>query len=192
MNKRNAATEDYKHLESLSGGEYHAAKNRFVYCRTCSGAPPEIRMTDTEGGNETVLVQGGVNPRLSPDGEQICYLKGGQIWLYDIPSRNDQPLTSMRFGASDPLWSPSGKQICFISACADTADADWLQTLPDQDIAQEEALQRKKRPVVIEDFGYKFDGLGFQQPEHAHLWVINTGGGKAWRIHRRRIQPPAP
>ncbi|HPJ01559.1 MAG TPA: S9 family peptidase [Candidatus Limiplasma sp.] len=182
MHKHNAVTDDYTRLESLSGGEYHAAKHRFVYCRTCSGAPPEIRMTDTEGGNETVLVQGGVNPRLSPDGERICYLKGGQIWLYDIPSQNAQPLTSMRFGASDPLWSPSGKQICFISACADTADTDWLQTLPDPNIAQEEALQRKKRPVVIEDFGYKFDGLGFQQPEHAHLWVINVSGGKAWRI----------
>ena len=33
--------------------------------------------------------------------------------------------------------------------------------------------------MVITDFGYKFDGLGFAQPEVIHLWVVPAGG--AWQ-----------
>ncbi|MBN1777528.1 MAG: S9 family peptidase [Clostridiales bacterium] len=182
MNKRRSKTADYRKLEALSGGGYNAAKQRFVYCCARGGMPPEIRMADTAAGKETVLVQGGTNPRLSPDGDRLCYLSAGQIWLYDIPSKNTRRLTTMRFGAADPIWSPTGAQICFLSACADGADADWLQTLPERGTAEREAEMRGKRPVVIGDFGYKFDGLGFQQPEHTHLWVVGAGGGKALRL----------
>ena len=182
MAKRTSVTDDYKRLETLSGGEYNSDKNRFVYCRTASAKPPEIVLLDTETGTETLLLTGGVNPRLSPDGDTVCYLKAGQIWLYHIPSKVDRQLTTMRHGAADPLWAPTGDKLCFMSACADDADADFLQTMPEKSTVAAEAEQRKKRPVVIEDFGYKFDGLGFQQPEHVHLWVVNAEGGKAWRI----------
>ncbi len=178
MKKNNSVPQDLSRLESLSGGQYSEEKSIFIYCSICEGRAPEIRMLDLKTDAERVLIEGGTNPRLTSDGTRICYLKQGQIWICDIEKGVEKQATTMKHGAFDPIWSPQGDKICFMSQCSAEANEEWLQNVSDENNQEVDG----NRPVVIEDFGYKFDGLGFHQPERIHLWVVNADGGKAWRL----------
>ena len=180
MKKRNLLPKDLKRLENLSGGEYHRERNLFIYASSCHARDPEIRVLNLNDNSEQTMVTGGSNPRISPDGSRFCYLSAGQIWIHDLATGKDRQLTTMRRGVSDPIWSPNGEALCFTSPCAADADSDWLQTL--SETSEAERITLNQAPVIIEDFGYKFDGLGFHRPERRHLWVVRTSGGKAWRL----------
>ncbi len=178
MNSVKSSPEDLKRLESLSGGQYNSEKNIFIYTSSAQGRAPQIRLINLDTDSEEILIEGGTNSRLDASGNNICYMRNGQIWVYDIAKKKDTQITTMRFGAFDPIWSPDGSKICFMSQCSSVADVQWLQETPEGNNQKEDT----SRPIVIDDFGYKFDGLGFHSPERIHLWVVNKSGGMAWRI----------
>jgi len=64
------------------------------------------------------------SPAISPDGEQVVYVRRhmdtqsdrnlGQLWLIDLDSGNQQPLTDGDGSYSSPVWAPDGERIAFI------------------------------------------------------------------------------
>lgn len=69
----------------------------------------------SRGTGETRLTTGGGNsrPRWSPDGRQIAYVKGGQLWTMRADGGAARRLTTR--AAAGPSWSPDGKWIAFAS-----------------------------------------------------------------------------
>lgn len=69
----------------------------------------------SKGATETRLTtDGGYNrPRWSPDGKQLAYLKGGQLWTMKADGSAKRRLTTR--AASGPSWAPDGKSIAFAS-----------------------------------------------------------------------------
>ncbi|MEU4241124.1 hypothetical protein [Actinoplanes sp. NPDC026619] len=69
----------------------------------------------SKGGGEARLTTGGgrSRPRWSPDGRQIAYLKGGQLWVMRADGGVARRLTTR--AAAGPSWSPDGKWIAFAS-----------------------------------------------------------------------------
>ena len=58
--------------------------------------------------------------RWSPDSRFLAYAKGatnlfGQIWLFDVTTGRDTPVTSDRYDSYSPVWSPDGKWLYFLS-----------------------------------------------------------------------------
>lgn len=54
-------------------------------------------------------------PAVSPDGTQIAFTSGGQIWRVPSTGGEAVPLTSGLFYAKYPVWSPDGSQLAFAS-----------------------------------------------------------------------------
>lgn len=54
-------------------------------------------------------------PAISPDGEQIAFSYGGQIWRVSSDGGEAVPLTSSFFYSTHPVWSPDSSQIAFSS-----------------------------------------------------------------------------
>ena len=54
-------------------------------------------------------------PAVSPDGQQIAFTYGGQIWRVASAGGEAVPLTSGEFYSTRPVWSPDGKKIVFAS-----------------------------------------------------------------------------
>jgi TolB protein len=69
----------------------------------------------SRGAAETRLTRDGgySRPRWSPDGRQIAFRKGGQLWIMKADGTAKRRLTTR--AASGPSWSPDGKFLAFAS-----------------------------------------------------------------------------
>lgn len=69
----------------------------------------------SKGAAETRLTTDGgySRPRWSPDGKQLAYLKGGQLWVMKADGTGKRRLTTR--SASGPSWSPDSRSIAFAS-----------------------------------------------------------------------------
>ena len=61
-------------------------------------------------------------PAVSPDGQSIAFVYGGQIWRVPASGGEALPLTSALFYATQPVWSPDSRQIAFASMRHGNAD----------------------------------------------------------------------
>ena len=52
-------------------------------------------------------------PAVSPDGQHIAFVYGGQLWRVPASGGEALPLTSAEFIASNPVWSPDSRSIAF-------------------------------------------------------------------------------
>ena len=62
------------------------------------------------------------HPAVSPDGQHIAFVYGGQIWRVSGGGGEALPLTSALFYATQPVWSADSRQIAFASTRHGNAD----------------------------------------------------------------------
>ncbi len=71
-------------------------------------------------------------PTLTPDGLQIVYHSGGDIWIMDIDGTNKQQLTSEAIGDFESAVSPDGTMIAFASDRSGNDDI-WIMNIDGSD-----------------------------------------------------------
>ncbi|MCA1779422.1 MAG: prolyl oligopeptidase family serine peptidase [Xanthomonadaceae bacterium] len=86
---------------------------------------PQLRPLKAE---DLFELQYASDPRISPDGTQVAYVRAindvmiddtrGNIWLAAADGRDHRPLLSGTSSYSSPRWSPDGKRLAYIAGSA--------------------------------------------------------------------------
>jgi dipeptidyl aminopeptidase/acylaminoacyl peptidase len=70
-------------------------------------------------GHRRRVVEGGGNPRWSPRGDRIAFVKAGsdgrQLWISSADGSGARKMTSLPDGVGDHAWSPDGRRIAILN-----------------------------------------------------------------------------
>lgn len=163
--KRLPKFEDCETIERLTGGDYLAVRNLIAYSSTEKG----IILKDLSNGESRPVSGGGKGERrpvFSPDGTRLLFLsqQSGQfcVVIYNLQSAELTTIVRSETPVTDPIWSPDGSKILFASSISESVS---------------NVAPACNEPIVIENLGYKFDGLGFRTPDNAtHLFIVPSDG----------------
>ncbi len=78
--------------------------------------------------SEPTAIPSFATPGISPDGEEIAFVNGGDIWTVKAPGGEARLLVAHPGVESRPLYSPDGKELAFNSTRAGSVDV-WVLTL---------------------------------------------------------------
>ena len=168
--KRLPKFEDCETIERLTGGDYLAVRNLIAYSSTEKG----IILKDLSNGESRPVSGGGKGERrpvFSPDGTRLLFLsqQSGQfcVVIYNLQSAELTTIVRSETPVADPIWSPDGSKILFASSISESVS---------------NVAPACNEPIVIENLGYKFDGLGFRTPDNAtHLFIVPSDAAHSLR-----------
>ena len=105
-------------------------------------------------------------PVFSPDDSSMLYLsqENGKycIFIYSFENERLNCVWKSDVPFIDPRWSPDGRKILYGAVCGGGSQE-----------------KDSSEPVVIEDLGYKFDGIGFRKPSNfTQLFILDLDTGK--------------
>ncbi len=134
-----------------------------IYVVSANNGGTPVQLT-----NETASSAG---PRWSPDGSQIAFSRGGQIWIMAANVTNAKAVTNLTMGASDPLWSPNGQMLAFTSEVyPDCADEACNKERADRDEASKVKAHVTDRLLFRHWTAWK-DG------KRSHVFVVDVATG---------------
>lgn len=163
-------------LERYTSADYSAKRDLLVYSSNQTG----IHLKDLMTGNEKMITAGGGgegNVQFSQDEDLIMFISNGpfgrQAFLYEVESGEVRQATRADVPVLDPVLSPDGKKIVFCAPISAGTAKDYSA----------DKVNELDNAVVIEDFGYKFDGAGYITPDdHMHLIVCDVDTGRCERL----------
>jgi dipeptidyl aminopeptidase/acylaminoacyl peptidase len=164
-----------------------------IWTVATSGSEPPIRMTNGKHDAQ---------PRWSPDGKRIAFVRGGdkdeagkpkppQIAMLSLAGGEAWIITDLPKGASGPVWSPDSKRIAFLSSTT-LEDIEKAQRSKDSaksketrkpDVTRNSAEPKKTEPEsahesdvhVISRAVYRSNDAGYLDPKrHEHVWILEV------------------
>jgi len=135
----------------------------------------------------------GASPELSPTGDRLAYLAGGQVWGLHLDSLVPRQLFHVRGAQSAIRWSPSGRQLAFVSNRGDHHligvyhfDNQSVTFLaPGADLDDHPVWSPDGRQVAFLRVRANRDALIFEPRPEAlpwSIWVADVATGKGKRV----------
>jgi len=146
-------------------------------------ARSNIWLVDATGGNHRPLLSGRADyqlPRWSPQSDRIAYISSvegsPQLYVKWIASGDTALVTNLTSAPSDFAWSPDGRSIAFVMDVK--VDKDKFVKMPKKPDGADWA-----EPFdMIEEMVYRYDGEGYLEPSHSHIFVVPSDGGAARQL----------
>jgi dipeptidyl aminopeptidase/acylaminoacyl peptidase len=81
-----------------------------------AGASQSIWIARTDGTGPARTIGEGEDPRVSPDGKTVAFVKDGKIWTVPAEGEGEaKELAKTRGSAGSLRWSPDGRRLAFVS-----------------------------------------------------------------------------
>lgn len=128
-----------------------------------------------EGGATRALTQGESDtaPVFSPSGDELAFLRDGQLWTLPLAGGEPRQRTRLPLGAGAAVWSPDGKSIAFAAAVA--KESGETET-------DEQRAQREGAPIVTDAIDYMIDGEWLIRGVRQQLHVLDLADDRVRRL----------
>ena len=143
------------------------------------GSEPPVRLTGAKRDSQ---------PRWSPDGKWIAFLRGpvdgggasdpgrkpppSQLAVLSLAGGEAWTITDLPRSATNPVWSPDGKKIAFLC----DANPNDIAKKQKKDTSGEQ--EHESDVKVITRAIYRFNGQNYLDPKRPqHLWILDVPAG---------------
>jgi dipeptidyl aminopeptidase/acylaminoacyl peptidase len=154
-----------------------------------TGYETSIWIVASDGKESPVRMTNGkhdAQPRWSPDGSHIAFVRGGekddsgkpkpgQLALLSLAGGEAKTITDLPKGASDAVWSPDGRQIAFMSSTTqeDIDKAQHKKNAAKGGDGKEAESEHECDVHVISHAIYRSNDEGYLDPKrHEHIWIL--------------------
>jgi len=175
--------EDVFELEYASNPQISPDGSQIVYERQSNdimtdGTRSNLWIIGADGQGHRPLVSGtssSSSPRWSPDGGRIAYTQstdsGNGIFVRWMDTGQTGLVANLRESPSGLTWSPDGNWLAFVmSVPGEPATLAQPRKKP-------EGADWSEPVKVIDSVQYRWDGRGFLEPAHTHIFVLPAEGG---------------
>ena len=142
-----------------------------------------------------MIEHGNVAFDISPDGETLVFSDAeGDLWLFDLATKNTTRLTSTAEWESSPSWAPDGKTIVYVSAAENgdhasifsrSIDDSRIQRLTNDDQCADQApcfAPDGKTIAFSRAHLHRLYSMGGWTWDHYDIYLIDADGSNLHRL----------
>ena len=180
---RHFTAEDVFELEYASNPQISPDGSQIVYERQSNdimtdGTRSNLWIIGADGRGHRPLVSGtssSSSPRWSPDGDRIAYAQstdtGNGIFVRWMDTGQTGLVANLQKAPSELTWSPDGNWLAFVmSVPGEPATLAKPRKKP-------EGADWSEPVKVIDSVQYRWNGRGFLEPAHSHIFILPADGG---------------
>jgi dipeptidyl aminopeptidase/acylaminoacyl peptidase len=159
--------EDCLALRSASDAQPSPDGERIVYVlnevdRAADQNLTSIWLVAVADGASRQILASGSQPRWSPDGKWLAFMREDQLWLLSFEGGEPRQVTSVPGGVTGPpVWSPDGRRIAFTARIPSATSSG---------------------PRVIRRLRYLLNGAGYIGDGFWHIFTVSVDGAETVQL----------